>query len=94
MAHFSAAEGGGVLLMSIYRNVGGTSTNLGQNGLFNSMGLLTGTSTQATQTLVWLDSPSTTSSTTYTVVIKRSSASDTTVSIGSGRASSMVLWEV
>jgi len=94
MAHFYGDDGGGELVMSIDRTIGGTTTNLGSAGTLNSMGQLQGTSVDAIQTLVWLDSPSTTSSTTYTVIIKRSTASATTVSIGLGRASSIVLWEV
>lgn len=78
---------------TIYRN---NSVNLDpSSGLLGMGDYLTGSgSTIEGQAVVaWLDSPTTTSATIYTLYYK-SYNNSTTVSVGGGRASSMVLMEV
>lgn len=75
---------------TIFRN---DTTNLG-NGDVGMGNLYQSTSyTEAQQTLVFLDSPSTISSTSYRL-FWRSQTSGQTVSVGAGRRMSMILMEV
>lgn len=71
---------------TIFRN----TSNLATDAMGNIYGVTSG---EATQSLTWLDSPATTSSTTYTVYI-RSQNAGTGCNIGGNRASAITLLEV